>query len=156
MEQSAKEEVGEECGICLDALTNPVALPCRHQFCSECLNGWRSKHGTFEDDERDRKCPLCRERIPPTKEMITQLKFWRIRKSQLEAVGDFCSKGFMTAKSVVEKLEREIEYWTETIVMMTTTTTAWCFRMTSVKLLWQTIHRKFSIGSDHLQLTNSG
>ena len=45
MEQSAKEREEEECGICLDALTNPVALPCSHKFCSECLNGWKSKYG---------------------------------------------------------------------------------------------------------------
>ena len=71
MEQAAKEEE-EECGICLDVLTNPIALPCRHKFCSECLNGWRSKYGNKigGEDERNSKCPLCREKIPPSKEMI--------------------------------------------------------------------------------------
>ena len=88
MEQSSNDE--EECGICLDALTNPVALPCSHQFCSECLNGWKSKYGAKSGDkETNTKCPLCREKIPPSKEMINQLKFWRNRKSDLEAKGDF-------------------------------------------------------------------
>ena len=123
MKQSANDE--EECGICLDALTNPVALPCSHKFCSECLNGWRSKYGRYgnicqkdredEDDKMDRKCPLCREMIPPTKEMLAQLKFWRSSKSEMEAEGNVFSQRYMNAKDEVEKLEREIGDWTETI-----------------------------------------
>ena len=63
----------------------------------------------------DRKCPLCREKIPPSKEMVTQLKYWRLRKSQMEAEGDIFSQEYMIAKSEVEKLEREIGDCTETI-----------------------------------------
>ena len=67
MEQSIIEE--EECGICLDALTNPVALPCSHRFCSECLNGWRSKYGmaaskSGDDDMLDKKSPCADKRFP--------------------------------------------------------------------------------------------
>ena len=118
MEQSANE--GEECGICLDVLTNPVALPCSHIFCSKCLNGWRSKYGALGasapgEDKMDRKCPLCREKIPPSKEMISQLKFWRSRKIQYEAKGDVFCENYMITKSKVERLEREIGDWTETV-----------------------------------------
>jgi hypothetical protein len=114
MEQSANED---ECGICLDALTNPVALPCTHKFYSECLNGWRSKYGVRSGDkETNTKCPLCREKIPPSKEMISQLKTWRNRKSELEEEGDVYSQDYMMAKSEVERLEGcEIGDWTETI-----------------------------------------
>ena len=117
MDQSDEDE---ECGICLDTLKNPVALPCRHKFCSECLDGWRSKYGMMapkpgEQKMEDRKCPLCREKIPPSKEMVTQLKFWRKQKSRLEAKGDTFSKDYMNAKSAVEILERQIGDWTETI-----------------------------------------
>ena len=112
MEQSANEE----CGICLDALTNPVALPGRHMFCSECLNGWRSKYGTHsENDEMDRKCPLCRERIPPSKEMMTQLKYWRNRTSKYEAKGEVSSGQYMRTKTKVQELERAIGDGTGTI-----------------------------------------
>ena len=112
MEQSTKEE----CGICLDALTNPVALPCSHKFCSECLNGWRSKYGVKSGDkEMNTKCPLCRKEIPPSKEMINQLKFYRNATSDMEAKGDIFSQSYMTAKSEVERLEREIGGWRETI-----------------------------------------
>ena len=80
MEQSSKDE--EECGICLDELTNPVALPCNHKFCSECLDGWRSKYGAKSGDkETNTKCP-------------TQFKSWRITKSQLEAEGDISSENY--------------------------------------------------------------
>ena len=110
MEQKADEE--EECGICLDELTNPVALPCTHIFCSKCLNGWRSKYGVKSGDkETNTKCPLCREKIPPTKEMIAQLKYWRKQKSELEAKGDVFSPHYRTAKSQVEKFENEIGVW---------------------------------------------
>jgi len=117
MEQSSKkEEDGAECGICLDVLTNPVALPCSHKFCSECLNGWRSKHGVqYGDKEANTQCPLCREKIPPSKEMITQLKFWRNHQRLLEEKGDILSQHYMNAKSAVEKLEGEIGDWIETI-----------------------------------------
>ena len=117
MKQATNEEE-EECGICLDALTNPVVLPCSHKFCSECLNGWRSKYGvkSGEDDEmEDRKCPMCREKIPPSREMISQLKWWRKQKSKYEAEGDVFSQKYMRIKSQIEKLEREVGDWTETI-----------------------------------------
>ena len=115
MEQSAEEE-GVECGICLDVLTNPVALPCRHKFCSECLNGWRSKYGIMPGDkETNTKCPLCREKIPPSKEMLSQLKTWRNCQRLLEEKGDTFSREYMHAKSEIEKLEREIGDRTETI-----------------------------------------
>lgn len=97
-------------------LTNPVVLPCHHKFCSECLNGWRSKYGVKSGDkETNTKCPLCREKIPPTKEMISQLKTWRKYQRILEEKGDTFSRECMNAKSEVEKLEREIGDWTETI-----------------------------------------
>ena len=116
MEQSVKEVVDEECGICLDTLANPVALPCTHRFCSECLNGWRSKYGAKSGDkETNKKCPLCREMIPPSKEMVAQLKTLRNIKSRLEEMGDTFSDDYMKFKSVAEKLEREVGDWRETI-----------------------------------------
>ena len=111
MEQSAKEE---ECGICLDALTNPVALPCRHKFCAKCLNGWRSKYEPSKK-EMDRKCPLCREKIPPSREMVSQLKFWRKTKAEMEAEGDIFSENYMRAKSQIEILECTVGDGTKTI-----------------------------------------
>ena len=107
---------GEECGICLDALKNPVALPCSHRFCSECLNGWRPKYGAKSGDkETNTKCPLCREKIPPSREMVAQLKFYQTAKSCLVAKGDVSSEDYMMINSEIERLERKIGDWTETI-----------------------------------------
>ena len=63
----------------------------------------------------DRNCPLCRENIPPSKEMITQLKSYRRHKYQLEEKGDIFSEHYMSVKFTVEKLEHEIGDWTESI-----------------------------------------
>lgn len=68
MENAAAKPASEECGICLDALTNPVSLPCTHKFCDGCLQSWRSKY----DHRSDKTCPMCRKVIPPTKEMLSQ------------------------------------------------------------------------------------
>ena len=86
----AQQSTDEECGICLDALANPVALPCSHKFCSKCLDSWRSKYGARGDKEKiGRACPLCREKIPPSKEMLMQLQYFRGAVEQMEAVGGY-------------------------------------------------------------------
>ena len=63
-----------ECGICLDILKDPITLPCTHKFCRTCFQSWRSK---YDGNDLDKKCPLCRESLPPSKEMIAQLKSYR-------------------------------------------------------------------------------
>ncbi|XP_051783853.1 E3 ubiquitin-protein ligase TRIM16-like isoform X1 [Erpetoichthys calabaricus] len=42
------------CSICLDTLTDPVTIPCGHNFCLKCLtNYW--------DQSQECSCPQCRE-----------------------------------------------------------------------------------------------
>ena len=69
------------CGICLEESKDPLYLPCGHSFCGVCLNEWRSRFGVAE--EMRRKCPICRARIPPSKEMVATLLAYRADKQRI-------------------------------------------------------------------------
>jgi Zinc finger, C3HC4 type (RING finger) len=63
------------CSICLQSLNSvTTTLPCGHRFCSDCLEGWWSR---YQIQSVNRGCPQCREKVPPTKEMLSQLRFHR-------------------------------------------------------------------------------
>ncbi|KAG7221475.1 hypothetical protein INR49_002450, partial [Caranx melampygus] len=42
------------CCICLDVYTDPVSIPCGHNFCLDCIEG-------FWDMKEQSECPLCKE-----------------------------------------------------------------------------------------------
>ncbi|GLD64674.1 uncharacterized protein AKAME5_001620600 [Lates japonicus] len=42
------------CCICLDIYTDPVSIPCGHNFCLDCIEG-------FWDTKDKSECPLCKE-----------------------------------------------------------------------------------------------
>jgi len=106
----ADDQTANECGICLEALTRAVTLPCTHTFCADCLDGWKSKFGStlFHKEEKGKLCPLCRKKIPPSKDMLIQLDYHRTRKSELEAEGDTTSDTYMSQVAFIKKLEAEI------------------------------------------------
>ena len=70
------------CAICLEDSEDPLNLPCGHSFCDGCLGEWRSRYGVEEGMRR--KCPICRARIPPSKEMVAALNSYRDEKQKLE------------------------------------------------------------------------
>ncbi|XP_031707002.1 zinc-binding protein A33-like [Anarrhichthys ocellatus] len=43
-----------KCCICLDILTDPSSIPCGHNFCLDCIEG-------FWDTKSKADCPLCKE-----------------------------------------------------------------------------------------------
>ena len=43
----------DTCAICLDRITDRSSLPCKHEYCKECLEGW------LKNSDR---CPYCREK----------------------------------------------------------------------------------------------
>ncbi|KAJ0057706.1 hypothetical protein NL108_012943 [Boleophthalmus pectinirostris] len=50
------------CNICLDVFTDPVTLPCGHNFCKTCI----TKHWSCS---QNRVCALCRQPVPQNTEL---------------------------------------------------------------------------------------
>ena len=80
------------CGICLEDSKDPLNLPCGHSFCDGCLDEWRSRYGV--DEEMRTKCPICRARIPPSKEMVTTMLALRAEKQEFEDKNDTSSEDY--------------------------------------------------------------
>ena len=102
------QTANDECGICLEKLTASVTLPCKHKFCASCLDGWKSKFGSSLKKERSKACPLCRKKIPPSKDVLIQLECHRTRKRELEARGDTSSQYYLNHLGFIKELEAEI------------------------------------------------
>ena len=64
----------DECMICLAPPVAPTALPCGHSFCTTCVTSLRAQ-GVAQ------VCPLCREELPPSKEMLYDLAVRLAEKS---------------------------------------------------------------------------
>ncbi|EJK57497.1 hypothetical protein THAOC_22451 [Thalassiosira oceanica] len=96
----------ETCGICLEDSKDPLSLPCRHSFCAGCLDQWRSRYGV--DEEMRRKCPICRARIPPSKEMVAALQGYRAQKQIMEDNNETTSQEYRNACYLLAQAEEKI------------------------------------------------
>jgi len=96
----------QTCGICLEESKDPRNLPCGHSFCDGCLDEWRSRYGV--EEEMRTKCPICRARIPPSKEMVNTLLFYRARKQQLEDENDTSSQHYRDTCHLLARSEKEV------------------------------------------------
>jgi len=107
-----EQTANDECGICLETLTAAVTLPCNHKFCASCLDGWKSKFASIlrvkEKIKKSKSCPLCREKIPPSKDMMIQLDYHRTKKRDLEEKGETSSKYYSNHLEQIKRLEEEI------------------------------------------------
>ena len=64
--ESKKAAEADKCVICLDALVDPIELPCKHSYCRGCVAELREK-GVSQS------CPLCRAPLPPGAEQLWDL-----------------------------------------------------------------------------------
>ncbi|EJK61325.1 hypothetical protein THAOC_18211 [Thalassiosira oceanica] len=98
------------CGICLEGSKDPLDLPCGHSFCDGCLSGWRSRYGgdkEYEDEMRT-KCPICRARIPPSRELVSTLLSCRANKKRLEDNNETSSEDYDRVCLALEMTEKRI------------------------------------------------
>uniref|UniRef100_A0A803JV62 Uncharacterized protein n=1 Tax=Xenopus tropicalis TaxID=8364 RepID=A0A803JV62_XENTR len=78
------------CSICLSIYTDPVSLPCGHNFCRGCIGRtWDTQEETFLENP---SCPECRERFKRRTELATD---WKLRdmveRFRPGETGIFCS-----------------------------------------------------------------
>ena len=93
------------CGICLEDSKDPLNLPCGHSFCDGCLGEWRSRYGV--EEEMRRKCPICRAKIPPSKEMVSMLLSYRVQKQKMEDDNN-TSPNYSVICQLLERAEERI------------------------------------------------
>ena len=108
------------CAICLEDSQDPLRLPCGHSFCDGCLDEWRSRYGV--EEEMRRRCPTCRAKIPPSKEMVTTMLTWRARKKQYEDKNHTTSVGYHNTCQLLKEAEERIgEDWDGVTVLQDNT-----------------------------------
>ena len=96
----------QTCGICLEESKHPLGLPCGHSFCDGCLDEWRSRYGV--KGEMRRKYPICRARIPPSKEMVSVLLEYRAAKQKHEDNNDTSSQDYHITCRLLKEAEDNI------------------------------------------------
>jgi len=77
------------------------------------LDAWKSKFASILSlkkvkEKKSKSCPLCREKIPPSKDMMIQLDYHRTKKRQCEERGDTSSEYYLNHLEQIKRLGEEI------------------------------------------------
>uniref|UniRef100_A0A3Q0S514 RING-type domain-containing protein n=1 Tax=Amphilophus citrinellus TaxID=61819 RepID=A0A3Q0S514_AMPCI len=84
------------CCICLDIYTDPVSIPCGHNFCLDCIEG-------YWDTKEKSECPLCKETFKERPEL-------RINRDFSDVI-EFLKRSLLPTpiqKEAVEPLQQQL------------------------------------------------